>query len=482
MQVTGSSTTTFSTFLFTDIEGSSMRWLQHRAAMEKAVARHDVLMREVAAKFRGEVFKTAGDAFYISFRRPANAVKAAVAAQRALRQEDWSAVEGLHVRMAVHIGSAEQRGGDFFGPAVNRTARLLELGHGGQILATASMAEVLAAEREVDALEKVGECPLDDPAQSVDIYQVVGDDLSREFPALRDSARPKTRRIPLANGRGLTPQVLAAFLIGLALVGAAWFLISRWSRPAPPPAGDSAGKSVAVLAFADLSEERQNDYFSDGISEELINMLSKVPELKVAARTSTFSFKGKNTSVPDIAKQLGVAYVVEGSVRRSGNRVRITAQLINAADGFHLWSDSFDREVKDIFDVQDEIAAIIASSLKLKLAVATKSKLGAVNPEAYRLYVEGIHFWSLRSNEALKRAQGLFTQAIALDPDFARAYAGLADCELVLTRAVVDRNVPDRLEIARHARTIVDKALQLDPNLAEAYAASGNVYSIEEKG
>ncbi len=238
---------------------------------------------------------------------------------------------------------------------------------------------------------------------------------------------------------------------------------------------------MAVLAFADLSEDRQNDFLSDGISEELINMLSKVPELKVAARTSAFSFKGKDTPVPEIARQLGVAYVVEGSVRKSGNRVRITAQLINAADGFHLWSDSFDREVRDIFFVQDEIAAIIASSLKLKLAVEVKAKVSAVNPEAYRLYVEGMHFWSLRSNEALKRAQGLFTQAVALDPTFARAYVGLADCDLILSRAVVDRYAPDRLETAEHARALVEKALQLDPNLAGAYSASGNIYSIEER-
>ncbi len=485
MEVSGSSTTTFSTFLFTDIEGSSVRWLEHRPAMEKAVARHDALVREAAAQFRGEIFKTAGDAFFISFKRPANAVKAAVAAQRALRREDWSAVDGLNVRMAVHIGSAELRGGDYFGPAVNRTARLLELGHGGQILATASMAEVLAAEREVDALEKVGEAPLDDPAQPVDIYQVACEDLPREFPDLRASGKqstsPKTSRIPLSAQKRPTRAMLVAIIAGLAISSAGWFYFLRSRNPSTPLADAFPGKSVAVLAFADLSEDKQNDYLSDGISEELINMLSKVPELKVAARTSTFSFKGKDTPVPEIARQLGVAYVVEGSVRKSGNRVRITAQLINAADGFHLWSDSFDREVRDIFVVQDEIAALIASNLKLKLAVAAKSKLSAVNPEAYRLYVEGMHFWSLRSTEALKRAQGLFTQAIALDPAFARAYIGLADCDLILSRAVVDRNAPGRLEAAQHARAIVDQALQLDPNLAEAYAASGNIYSIEER-
>ncbi len=225
MQPVGYSTTTFSTFLFTDIEGSSLRWLKYRADMEKAVARHDTLIREAAAQFRGEVFKTAGDAFFISFKRPANAVKAAVAAQRALGREDWSAVGGLKVRMAVHIGSAELRGGDFFGPAVNRTARLLELGHGGQILATASMAEVLAAEREVDALEKVGESPLDDPAQPVDIYQVACEDLPREFSELRVSGKKATSRVALAPPpqRRSNRAMLIAIILGLAISSVGWF-------------------------------------------------------------------------------------------------------------------------------------------------------------------------------------------------------------------------------------------------------------------
>jgi TolB-like protein/class 3 adenylate cyclase len=372
MPSTASSTTTFSTFLFTDIEGSSLRWLSHRAAMQEAVARHDALVREAVAQYRGEIFKTAGDAFFISFKRPANAVTAAVAAQRRLIREDWSAVNGLKVRMALHLGSARQRGGDYFGPAVNRAARLLELGRGGQVLATASMAEVLAAEREGDALEKVGECPLDDPAQSVDIYQVVAKDLPREFPGLQISRRRRaptnTGAIPPLARQGLTHATLVSILVALVMLAAGWFLFARSHQLNASASGASTSRSIAVLAFADLTEGEQNELLSDGVSEELINMLSKVPELKVAARSSSFSFKGKNTQVQEIAKRLGVAYIVEGSVRKSGNRIRVTVQLINAADGFQIWSDNYDRAEQDVFLVQDEIAAAITSHLKLELA------------------------------------------------------------------------------------------------------------------
>ena len=148
--------------------------------------------------------------------------------------------------------------------------------------------------------------------------------------------------------------------------------IRRRSRP-PRSLRRRYDKSVAVLAFANLSDDKENEYFSDGISEELLNVLAKIPNLKVSARTSAFSFKGKNVAIPEIARQLGVAYVVEGSVRKQGTKVRITAQLIKAEDGFHVWSDTFTRELKDIFAVQDEIAGLIAQQLQLKLTATARS-------------------------------------------------------------------------------------------------------------
>jgi TolB-like protein/Tfp pilus assembly protein PilF len=236
------------------------------------------------------------------------------------------------------------------------------------------------------------------------------------------------------------------------------------------PAGAKVDdKSVAVLAFANLSDDKANEYFSDGISEELLNVLAKIPGLKVTARTSSFHFKGKDTSIPEIARQLGVAYVIEGSVRKSGDKVRITAQLIKAADDAHVWSDTFTRDLRDIFAVQDEIAGLVARNLQLKLGTAEVRR--EVDPEAHRLVLEGRHFWNLRSEDGFTRAEAAFRRAIALAPEFAAAHAGLAD--VLATRAgyrayegVLDSSIG-------LARTEAERAIALDPAMPEAYPALG---------
>ncbi len=238
-------------------------------------------------------------------------------------------------------------------------------------------------------------------------------------------------------------------------------------------------KSVAVLAFANLSDDKANEYFSDGISEELLNVLAKVPGLKVSARTSAFYFKGKEVPIPEIARQLGVAYVVEGSVRKQGDKVRITAQLIKAADGFHVWSDKFDRGLKDIFAVQDEIAGVIAKNLSLKLG-ASSAAAAAMNPEAFELYLQGRQAWNLRSAEGYARAEQLLHRAIELAPDFFRAQSALADVAMMrdedagLIGAFGQRNSPELAGII----TQIQGGLAGEANSAEAYASLGNAYTL----
>ena len=233
-------------------------------------------------------------------------------------------------------------------------------------------------------------------------------------------------------------------------------------------------KSVAVLAFANLSDDKGNEYFSDGISEELLNVLAKIPGLKVSARTSAFYFKGKQVPLAEIAQKLGVAYVVEGSVRKQGDKVRITAQLIKAADGFHVWSDTFTRDLKDIFAVQDEIAGLIAQQLQLKLGTVAGPKQ-AVNPEAYGLVLEGRHFLTLRTTESFDQAERAFTAALKIDPQFAQAQAGLAATTALrglyrLLDGVGRVEEFDQLAIAQSRL-----ALQMDPSLAEPHATIGFV-------
>jgi TolB-like protein/Flp pilus assembly protein TadD len=254
------------------------------------------------------------------------------------------------------------------------------------------------------------------------------------------------------------------------------FTPAETAAPAAAAAARVDDKSVAVLAFANLSDDKANEYFSDGISEELLNVLAKVPGLKVTARTSSFHFKGKDTSVPEIARQLGVAYVIEGSVRKQGNKVRITAQLIKAADGFHVWSDTFTRELQDIFAVQDEIAGLIAQNFQLKLGAGNTSGDRSTNVEAWQLYLAGRRAWNLRTPEGYREAETLFQRAIALDGHLARAYAALAD---VWQIRAIDENAgafsPQwrTLPTAIKSRALIDKALEIDPRCAEAHASLG---------
>jgi TolB-like protein/Flp pilus assembly protein TadD len=241
-----------------------------------------------------------------------------------------------------------------------------------------------------------------------------------------------------------------------------------------PEAGRRASidqKSVAVLAFANLSDDKANEYFSDGISEELLNVLAKVPGLKVSARTSAFYFKGKEVPVPEIAKQLGVAYVVEGSVRKAGDKVRITAQLVKAADGFHVWSDTFTR--KDVFAVQDEIAGLIAKNLSLKMGMTSSSE--TLDAEVLPLYYAALQAWNLRTIEGMDRAEALLNRALGLAPNFARGHAALAKVWAIrgeLTDTLSPFGMRDG-PLARTIREKVDQALALDPLSAEAYGALG---------
>jgi len=235
--------------------------------------------------------------------------------------------------------------------------------------------------------------------------------------------------------------------------------------------------SIAVLPFADLSGDKSDEYFSDGLTEEIINALAKVRGLKVIARTSAFAFKGRNEDIRRIAEALGVANVLEGSVRRSGNRVRITAQLIDASDGAHLWSDRYDREITDIFAVQDELAAAIAEALHAKLGVPYQSSAKPpANPEAYQAYLEGRYYMHQITPKGMERAHECYQRAIRLDPGYALPHVGLA--ERAYYQAIYLEGRPREIVPAALAR--LARALQLDPMLAEAHVVRGIFSSFYE--
>ena len=239
------------------------------------------------------------------------------------------------------------------------------------------------------------------------------------------------------------------------------------------PAADE--RSIAVLPFANLSEDKANEYFADGLSDELLNLLSRVAGLRVVARTSSFSFKGRTASAAEIARELKVTHLLEGSVRRSGSRVRITAQLIRASDSSHVWSQSFDRDLSDIFAVQDEIAAAVARGLELKLFGGPAPKAQPTDPRAYALYLQGRHFFSLYSATGYAQAIPALEGALAIDPGFAPAWGILG----ALYWGQANNSLIPYGEGARKARLASDKALALDPEQAEPMSLLGLLDVIE---
>jgi TolB-like protein/tetratricopeptide (TPR) repeat protein len=231
--------------------------------------------------------------------------------------------------------------------------------------------------------------------------------------------------------------------------------------------------SIAVLPFTNLSGDPARDYFSDGMSEELLNLLARVPGLQVASRTSSFAYKGRNVDIRQVGQELGVETVLEGSVRQAGEQVRITAQLIDTETGFHLWSETYDRRLADIFQVQDEIAGAIVAKLRIELApqdqkMAMREKAPTQNVEAYEIYLRGRAIWKRRGEDNLRQAIELYQSALSHDPGFARAHAALASAYVVLPGYTEKEG--DEEEYLPLAETAARQALSIDPNIGEAHA------------
>jgi serine/threonine protein kinase/Tfp pilus assembly protein PilF len=247
-------------------------------------------------------------------------------------------------------------------------------------------------------------------------------------------------------------------------------------RKPKPPAAASGKIAIAVLPFTNLSTDKEQEYFSDGLSEELLNVLAKNPKLQVTSRTSAFSFKGKEVDIKTIAQKLNVTHVLEGSVRKAGNQLRITTQLIEVASDSHLWSQTYDRQMENIFAIQDEIAGSVASALKMTLEGTKVSNAKETNPEAYNAYLQGRYFFSKRNKDGLEKAEAYFSQALKIDPNYARAWLGLSDVHTDQAGSVY---IPMQEGFAQ-ARKELQRALELDPNLADAYASLGWLKRVQD--
>ena len=307
-------------------------------------------------------------------------------------------------------------------------------------------------------------------------------------PSVRSSALPASSTVAApARSTRPDPRSWVPWIVGGVLILATGYFIAdkflaskhpvalaESPAAAPAPVAAVSDKSIAVLPFADMSEKKDQEYFSDGLAEELIEQLGRTPGLKVIARISSFSFKGKPDDIATIASKLKVANILSGSVRRSGNQLRVSTQLIRADSGQPLWSETFDREFKDVFKIQDEIATSVASALKIQLTgnAAASRGHGTTNPEAYNAFLLGRQLYGQGTVAGWREAIEAYQKAIRLDPRYAEAYAELAESEFYLSDQTGD------LALGKSAEQAVQKAIDLDPQLAEGYSVRGYLRSL----
>ncbi|MBI1813484.1 MAG: tetratricopeptide repeat protein [Deltaproteobacteria bacterium] len=398
---------------------------------------------------------------FATFDSVVAAVQAAVALQRRIAAEPFEG-QALQIRIGVHLGDVLLRDGRAFGDAINIAARLEALARPGTICISEGVYRQVRNTLDEQFVD-LGRQKLKNISDPVHAYLIVPSG------ALGPVPRRSARHWVVAAG-------------ALALLAAAGVLAWRHQQSAAPGAPKASGqaeerKSVAVLPFVNMSGNDADEYLSDGMTEEIITALSKLSGLRVAARTSSFAFKGKNEAIEKIGDQLHVHAVLEGSVRKAANRLRITTQLINIADGYHLWSESYDREMADIFAIQSEVAQRVADALKVTLLADERQRLerkATENLDAYNSYLLGRYYWNKRTEEGFQKGIEQFEQAIDKDPNYAAAYAGLADCYLLASDADTG-GLPPATAMPK-ARAAVTRALEIDDTLAEAHNSLAMVF------
>lgn len=409
--------------LAADIVGYSRLMANDEAGTLAAVRERRAQMLDPKIReHRGRIVKHTGDGLLVEFVSVVNAVACAVDIQRdmQLRNEDVPADRRIELRIGINLGDVIVEDGDIFGDGVNLAARLEAVAEPGGIAVSASVRDHVGCRLDL-LFEDRGEYALKNISDDVRVYTVA-------------------------------------------------YESGPCSSKASAPVRDGRKRLVAVLPFINMSGDQEQEFFSDGITEDIITDLSKISGLNVIARNTVFTYKGKSVKVKQVAQELGADFVLQGSVRKAGQRLRVTGQLIDARNGAHLWADRYDRDLTDIFTIQDEITHAIVDQLKVKLLPEEKKAIESEpthNVEAYTYYLRGRQFSHAWTRSYLLLARRMFMKAVELDPEYARAYAGIADCDSAL-RDWYPHEFPLENIVAMSA-----KALELDPYLAEAYASHG---------
>ena len=409
--------------MFTDLVGFTALGQRNESLALLVLDEQRELLRPVFNRHGGREVKTIGDAFLVDFTSALNAVKCAYEIQKTSREFNDSLPEERRVllRIGVHLGDIVESHGDISGDAVNIASRIESLADSGGVCLTRQVYDQVQNKFDL-ALTSLGLKSLKNVTSSIEVYKMV----------------------------------------------------MPWEAPGSVSSIDRDARRIVILPFANISPDIADEYFADGMTDELIAVLSKIGSLRVVARTSAMRFKGEKATANRIGQELKVGSLIEGSVRKSKNRVRITVQLVDTQSEEQLWTETYDRDLQDIFSVQSDIAQQVASALELRLGVRENSALlqqQTQNPEAYSLYLKGRNRWNLRSENEINRAIKYFEEAIGRDPGYALAYAGLADCYSILGYYGFRRSTA----VLPRAKELAEKALSLNDSLAEAHASLGEI-------
>jgi len=410
--------------MFSDMFGYTALMQQNEPLAKDKRRRLKEVLETSVAGYNGKILQYYGDGALSIFNSAIDGVNCAVEIQLTLKLEPK-----VELRIGIHTGDISIEDEAIYGDGVNLASRIESLAVPGSIFISEKVFDEIRNQENLTARE-MGYFELKNVIRPVRIFAIENEGVvvpARE--ALKGKTKEPTNRL-------------------------------------------------AVLPFVNMSADPENEYFSDGITEELLNAFTKVDGLQVTSRTSAFAFKGKNTDIREIGIQLNVDRILEGSVRKAGNRVRISAQLINAADGYHIWSENYDRDLTDIFEVQAEISGIIANKLRENLSAREHEeklvKVPTQNLEAYTLFLKGLHFHNKVTPNDAKKAIECFEKAITLEPDYAHAYA-MAAADYAFLGATGQMQPNEAFEIVHQYS---DKALQLDSSLAAGYSAKGSAYLL----
>jgi len=446
--------------MFTDMAGySDLAQRDERLALG-LLEEHREIIRCILPRFHGIEIKTIGDAFLVEFDSALEAAQCAIEIQRTLakRNHDVPSRRRIDIRIGIHIGDVVHRENDVYGDGVNIASRIQALAPDGGVCISTDVERQIHSTLDAP-LKKLAPTELKNIRIPMDVFRIV---LPWEKELRGVVTNPRRRRV--------ISIAIAAATVGLLAAAAGWILVIHPKMSRQTPAAPLGTKSVAVLPFVNMSSDKENEYLSDGITEDLCTALSQIRGLRVPARTSSFVFKGKTEDIRSIGQQLNVATVLEGSVSKAGNKLRISTQLSNVADGFHLWAATYDRDMTDIFEIRSDISRRVVDALKIQLGVEETERLAkkpTENTQAYESYLLGRFELNKFTEQGFTKSVQHFQQAIALDPKFALAYASLAEAYNMIGYWGY---LPPK-EAFPEAKRAAQNALMIDPDLAEAHGA-----------